>query len=111
MIWVGLWGTVLLASQPTAPRPLADPRLWIQPGDYPHVERPQAVNVVRVRLTVDKRGRVANCAILRSAGAEFDQVTCRIFRSRGRFCPARNSAGRPAVGHVRMTVSWRLPES
>lgn len=106
----GLAMAVLLAGQATPPRPRADPRLWIQPEDFPVVERPRARNVVGVRLNIDKTGRVAGCMITRSSGyAEFDGITCLRFRMRGRFDPARNAAGRTVEGEVLLSVDWRIP--
>src|SRR5437763_17010618 len=64
--------------------------------DYP----PDAVakgeeGTVQADLAVDKRGRVTQCTILKSAGETLDRATCQALQRRARFTPALGSPGKP----------------
>lgn len=64
-----------------------------------------------VRLAIDSRGAVADCDIARSSGSDaLDDETCRVFMRKGRFSPARDTAGRPVVSFAQQTVRWQLPD-
>jgi protein TonB len=111
MTLVGLMVALMLGGQATLPRPRTSPSRWITPSDYPAgVENPRSENITRVQLVVARNGLVTECAILQSSGVgDYDRVACRLLRSRARFNPARNAAGRSVVGRIRMTVRWRPP--
>jgi protein TonB len=61
-------------------------------------------------LTIGINGRVADCAITASSGSRaLDSATCRLVRARGRFTPAIDTNGMPAVGMIEDALEWRLP--
>jgi hypothetical protein len=55
-------------------------------------------------------GRVANCVVAATSGAlVLDQATCGVLKTRGRFAPALDQAGKPVVSHLVVPVRWVLP--
>lgn len=108
-----------MASPPPPPMPPPGSRpqpisrqSWITSDDYPAAAmRNEEEGSVTVRLDVTPAGRVGGCTILSSSGsASLDSATCRIFRSRARYHPARTAGGEPAAGTVIERVRWELPE-
>lgn len=97
-----------LVSQPQTRMPAQQ---LISAADYP----PSAVAMgaegrVEFVLKIGVDGRVADCRVTRSSGAAvLDSATCRIMRSRGRFTPARDSTGNPALATIADHVEWTLP--
>lgn len=79
-------------------------------SDYPSAARRQEQQgTVRVTYTVGTDGRVSNCTVVQSSGSSsLDSTTCRIFRSRFRYAPARDAAGNPVSTTVRSSVTWQL---
>jgi TonB family protein len=64
---------------------------------------------VRFSVTVDVKGRVADCRVLGSSGfASLDRSTCKVLRSRARFRPATGEDGLPSVGVYVGALTWRL---
>jgi protein TonB len=105
------------ARSPAAPAPSAAPpapTAWpfrrFSDDDYPAAAlRGQQQGRVVYRVEIGPDGRVSGCEIRRSSGsAALDAATCRIVRSRARFTPARDSAGRPVADHREGDVLWRL---
>jgi TonB family protein len=84
---------------------------WIQTDDYPAAAlRNEEQGLVMVVLQVGAEGRVLDCRITFSSGSTaLDSTTCRIFRSRARYRPARNRAGDAVAAMVREQVRWVLP--
>jgi len=62
-------------------------------------------------LYVGADGSVVDCTVTASSGSEaLDETTCRIMRSRPRFRPARDAAGRPTTDIVTGRIRWVLPD-
>jgi periplasmic protein TonB len=63
------------------------------------------------RLTIGTDGRVSDCSVTTSSGnSALDTTTCRIAKSRVRYTPAKDEAGRPIASGVTLPVRWVLPE-
>jgi protein TonB len=65
---------------------------------------------VQAELTIDQRGRVIGCSVLRSSGyPSLDNATCSILRRRARFTPARDASGDAVPAKLTTPpVTWRL---
>jgi TonB family protein len=80
--------------------------------DYP----PQALargeeGSVGVLVSVDKRGAVKDCVVVRSSGyASLDTQTCRIIWMRAKFNPPRSATAKAANYSVYQTITWRLED-
>lgn len=88
--------------------PVRTPAQWIGggPTDADN-RRGQYQGAVALQVSIDRRGRVSNCAAVRGSGdAGLDARTCRLFRKRARFAPALDAQGRPVVSQVYTTVVW-----
>lgn len=98
-----------LRSRAEPVNPLSD---YISADDYPlSVLRARREGVVSYRLSIDEDGFAFACAVLESsAPAALDVATCRILRTRTRFVPARDRAGRRAPDVMTGTVRWVLAE-
>lgn len=100
------------AGTPQPARPRTSLALLVTPDDYP----PEAIfneeqGTVSFRLDVGADGRVRDCTVtLSSHSASLDETTCRIFRSRARFTPARDGAGRLAPGGFSSRIVWRIAD-
>jgi protein TonB len=98
---------------PTPPRLKQSADAYFAEADYP----PTALAArrsgrVTTELLIGKDGRVTGCAITISSGfAALDAATCRIFKSRARFIPARDAAGNAVPGGAVLSHVWRLPGS
>ncbi len=95
--------------QPVAPR--ANLQGLISADDYPaSAQRNGEQGTVRVRLTVDERGRVSNCEVTSGSGSSaLDSATCRLLRSRARFTPARDNQGNPTTDTYNSPpIRWQL---
>jgi len=93
------------------PHELRPAQSYVTPDDYP-VEAlgTRAQGTVRFTLTVGPDGHVIGCTITRSSGsAMLDAATCRIMTGRGRYAPATDSNGNPAVGTIAQEVDWKVP--
>ncbi|NJR79052.1 energy transducer TonB [Sphingomonas corticis] len=114
---------VTLAVEPTAEPTPSRPSLaagpsvrgnriaWFSTDDYPAAAlRAGDEGTVAVTLAIAPDGRVADCAVTQPSGsATLDQTTCRLYRARGRFTPARDEAGNPIAATYRDRVRWQLP--
>ena len=80
-------------------------------ADYPAsaIEARQE-GVVLIRLTIDPRGRVEECAVVAGSGsAALDQQSCAATQRRARFRPALGSDGQPTRSIYVLRVAWTLP--
>lgn len=80
-------------------------------NDYPAAAlRAGEQGVVEVALDIAPEGRVTACTIAASSGsAILDASTCRILRSRARFTPALDAAGKPVPDRIMTRIAWRMP--
>jgi protein TonB len=97
---------------PKGPVPI-EAQNWITDADYPRAAlRPPRQGDVAFRVTVDARGRVADCAVTASSGtAILDARVCELLHLRGHFAPARDADGRPVPSQWNSIFHWRLPEN
>ncbi|MGN6376654.1 MAG: energy transducer TonB [Sphingomonas sp.] len=75
----------------------------------PAARRAGAEGRVTVRLTIGTDGRVTDCSVSGSSGnSDLDNTTCRIFKSKVKYEPAKDTNGNPAVDHTTQSVTWKL---
>jgi len=100
---------VPLAAVPA--RPVVPLASLFSTDDYPAAAlRAEEEGVVHFALLIGPEGRVRHCALVASSGsAALDSATCRILRSRARYRPGRDAAGRPAWDWQGGRMSWSLP--
>lgn len=100
---------LLLIADPAPPRPIGGG--WITTDDYPaEARRYDRQGTVAFTLAIDAGGRVTDCTITGASGAaSLDSATCRLARTRARFTPAKNAAGRAVAGTFSSRVTWALP--
>lgn len=103
--------SVSFAADPQPARRTQDLYLSFTADDYPLAAlRRYSEGVVGFRLTIDAQGAVSGCTVESSSGdPDLDRTTCEILRSRPRYYPARDSAGRAVEGSDTGRVTWRLP--
>ncbi len=80
-------------------------------NDYPaEAIRRNEQGTVAFQLSINRQGWVSGCRIVSSSGSEtLDRATCDIIRSRARFEPARDSAGRRVPDQYSGKIRWELP--
>lgn len=108
-----------LAAEPSAPAPslASGPSVrgnrtaWFSTDDYPAAAiRAEDEGIVAVTLAIAADGRVAGCTVTQTSGSSaLDQATCRLYRARGRFAPARDEVGNPIASRYSDRVRWQLP--
>jgi TonB family protein len=92
----------------------ATPPYLRETGDPSRYYPPRAVEgaiegSVTIRLSVDPRGAVGSCEILKSSNhTQLDRAACRFARTTFRFDPARNAEGGAVNGSYRTKVSFRM---
>ncbi len=103
-------GAAAQAAARTEPMPLVPLHHVLNPEDYPaEALRKKEEGSVRYRLSIGSAGEIRNCEVLKSSGSvSLDEGTCKLLRSRARFSPAKDEAGRQVEGHVENSVTWRL---
>lgn len=99
------------AAGPARAEPARPLQSLIQPDDYPAAAlAARQEGRTSYRLAIGPDGRVTGCVVLVSSGSSaLDAATCRIIRSRARFSPARDGAGRPISDDYFGEYAWRLP--
>jgi len=80
--------------------------------DYPmDAIRNEEQGTSAFKLTIDRQGRVADCAITSSSGSKsLDAATCNVIQTRARFVPARDSSGNAVTDEFRGRIRWELPD-
>ncbi len=93
-------------------KPRGNPGLWVTPNDYPTQDlREEHTGVTRVRLAIDREGRVAGCEVTASSGwPRLDTTACDKLTSRARFEPAMDETGAKVLGSFSTGVRWQIPE-
>ena len=94
-------------------RPATPPKLLQGKETLWHVSYPPNLllnrinGLVELRLTVDDKGRVRDCAVqLATWVRQFGDDACRKFKEEARFEPAKNSAGEPVASTFRTAVMY-----
>jgi protein TonB len=112
--WASLWflaaaddATVLIKQ--ATPK---DPRVWA-PLIHQTYPREAALagleSSVRIRVVVDRAGRVSDCFVLQSSGhAILDQAACDGMRRFAVFNPAIDASGSPTVGSYATVITYRM---
>jgi len=74
--------------------------------------RAEAQGRVRVSVTVGADGRVSDCSVTAGSGnSDLDSATCRIFRSRVRYTPAKDQSGQPISSRVNPpAILWQIEQ-
>ncbi len=107
-------GTVANASLALAARavPRASLASWVGDTEYPAAAlRAREEGATTVKIAIDPAGTVAACEVARTSGSSaLDEETCRIFKRRGRYKPARDMAGTAVASVEQQTIRWKLPE-
>jgi len=100
------------AFTPRAVKPRGNPGLWVTPNDYPTQDlREEHTGITRVRLSIDRDGRVAGCEVTASSGwPRLDATACDKLASRARFEPATDETGAKILGSFATGVRWQIPE-
>ena len=99
-------------GQPQA-LPKGNPGEWIGMADYPAAAKAaNASGLVEFTMSLNDTGAVTGCTIRQSSGnADLDAATCELMRTRGRFAPALNAAGKPVAGTWSERVNWVLRDA
>jgi hypothetical protein len=107
---VRVWGydPAVLRGLSQRPRPVGNPGEWFKASDMPNVlTNEEQTAGVQVRLDIDIAGTIVGCHILRAGGnAQYQALTCDLFRKRGRFKPALDAAGQPVSSVWISRVFW-----
>jgi protein TonB len=117
--------TPVAAPPAPAPAPPAPPKVSQaarakgNPGRFfgqdaypPAALRAGAEGRVSVRLTIGTDGRVSDCSVTNGSGnSDLDSTTCRIFRSKVRYEPAKDTNGNPVVDHTTQSVTWKITDN
>lgn len=100
------------AFTPRGARPRGKPGLWVTPNDYPTADlREDHAGITRLRLTIDREGRVAGCEVTATSGwPRLDATACDKLTSRARFEPATDDSGARTLGSYATAVRWEIPE-
>lgn len=83
---------------------------WIGDEDYPSEAQSEGeAGDAVVRLSVDAKGKVTDCAVVASSGSKtIDQVTCRNALRKARYIPAVGANGRPTAAIRTVRAKFRL---
>ena len=88
--------------------PINNPGTWLNSGDYPKKMLIEGQNaLIRFRLIVGEDGTVTSCAVQSAAGpSDFRDWTCDLIKSRAKFRPALDAAGKPVKSYWLNSVRW-----
>jgi len=80
--------------------------------DYPmNAIRREEQGTVAFRLSISRRGSVADCVVTSSSGSDaLDEATCDILERRAAYEPARNAEGKRVPDQDTGRIRWVLPE-
>jgi len=101
----------MIVTQPE-PKPGGDlPRLFSS-KDYPdEAIRTRQGGTVGVLVWIEATGRISTCQVIESSVVPvLDKTTCDILIKRGRFTPAKDSAGRSVRAPSFTRVRWAIPQ-
>lgn len=96
---------------PRQPLPRNDPGSWVLTSDYPARDiREGNEGTTRIMLSIDARGKVAECRVAGSSGyPSLDEAACKAVSRRARFDPASNGANEKVAGTYSNSVRWVIP--
>ena len=97
----------------SSPEHAGDLRTVFSGDDYPRDAQIKGEEgTAQARLSVDAKGKVSACTIIRSSGSQsLDEATCRILKRRARFIPAHDANEEPVpTSVVTPPVTWRLED-
>jgi len=102
------------AGSPPLPAPRTPPRQVggsISDADYPAAAIAAGEQgTVRVRISIDRAGRVAGCEVTESSGsAALDSASCSLIQERFTYEPARNARGEAVPAGISRRITWRSP--
>jgi hypothetical protein len=109
-----MMAAMLSLQSATSPPPQSIPirpiSSWVGDNDYPWDAMRRGVQgVVTFMLTIGVDGVPVDCSIDGPVDPVLDRRTCDVFRSRARFLPARDAAGRAVAGYYPGRMRWLLP--
>lgn len=89
-----------------------NPFAWISAADYPSKAlRDKLTGKNTYELTVDDKGKVTECRILKTSGhEELDEATCETVSKRARFKPGLDQNMQPATSVWISSMNWSLPQ-
>lgn len=84
---------------------------YFKDDDYPDdAIRNENSGSTAFSLLIDEKGRVVDCMVTQTSGhALLDTQSCAIVKTRARFTPARDLAGKPTRDRATSRINWRLP--
>lgn len=99
------------AGEERPPQPVRPLATFLADLDYPaEAIARREEGSVRIRLSIDREGRVAGCSVLASSGSSaLDVAGCQLLGQRARFHPARDARGEPVSGTYTTAITWVLP--
>lgn len=99
-------------SQASGVKPKGSPGDWVTSDDYPpSALRNEEQGSTGFKLDVGADGRPTSCTVTRSSGfADLDETACRLLQRRGRFTPAKDTAGNGMASVYSSSVRWQIPK-
>jgi protein TonB len=89
-----------------------DPRVWAQLIHRTYPREAVAAGLqgsVRIRVVVNKGGRVSDCFVLQSSGHDIlDRAACDGMRRFAMFNPAIDASGSPTVGSYATIITYKM---
>lgn len=107
-----LWGVDPAAyARIATPAEAIRPASWITRNDYPAAAKHARLEGEGLMVwTVGIDGRVHDCRVVKSAGSKaLDDAGCAAITDRGRYVPAKDTAGQPTVSWWSRRIRWQLP--
>jgi protein TonB len=88
-----------------------NPGSWVSSDDYPPAAlREERQGRVTIAFTINEQGRIENCRVTSSSGSpDLDEATCRLVTRRGRYAPAKDTAGNPIRQNASLPFRWVIP--
>lgn len=90
-----------------------NPGSWVSSDDYPPAAlREERQGRVTIAFTINEQGRIENCRVTSSSGSpDLDEATCRLVTRRGRYSPAKDTAGNPIRQNASLPFRWVIPSN
>ena len=101
----------LLRSYQSLPEPNKDLAWWVTTDDYPREALTNNwTGQVQFIVTVDDKGKPADCNVVISSGYPvLDQTACQFIMKRGSFTPAKDANGKAVTAPWIKGVNWQIP--